>query len=179
MSKQKVQLQAGAQDSVFVEDVDVSKGVIAAPKDSEGKYYLINKDKLTMVEISSGKEFLKHNTLYDAICHERDCDFFTLSGLRIVTERELTVGDLKTDDLVGFVRSGIKYHIIYNGNGGLIAIGSKKDYYSGMKTPNCIWTGEGKTTVKEVLACQGALITELYRFDTLTGSNSLYEWLNQ
>lgn len=166
MSKQKVQLQAGAQDSVFVEDVDVSKGVYCTIISN----YYVTKNKSGFNLITTDGVLQERNaqslrelmTLFDTI------KFYTLSGQRITTEKVLTVGDLTNGDHVGWMYGDNKAYVINIGNG---------KYMSATTTKSAEIDGvcnDSFTAVNSLYDCIKDRVTEIYKFTT---RKELYAWL--
>jgi hypothetical protein len=174
--QQEIKLTNESSNTVFVDDVDVSKGVYAKHNEQ---------DFILYVGIRAG-EYMTSATHYDNRFDDV-MSAFSLMGLiettsrytfytipdnkRIVTEREVTIDDLKNTDHVGFVdEQGDKGYVVYAGAGRFMPITNT----NGVNVCNCVFNSN--TTYSSISESLQKSVHEssVYRFTT---RKELYQWL--
>src|SRR6186713_414479 len=101
--KTKIYLDSEKFDTVFVDDVDVSKGVIEK-YNPDGEIGLVFKrDERFQTQWAKGIRSDSFLSLREIINKSESSEFHTLDGRRITAEKRLTVDDLKDGDIVGFI----------------------------------------------------------------------------
>lgn len=173
--KQQISLNPST-DTIHVDDVRVEDGVYFKTKpeciDEDMKHdcwiwFLVKKgDELVSVSPKNlNEKWNSYKSLPDAIKYESDGDFFTLSGLRIVTEKALTVADLKNSDFIGLVDScNMKWQVV-PAIGGVNAISSKY---------GLIRHSEDYKDIQSLI--DDSALTTAYRFTT---AQELHKWLGE
>lgn len=179
--QQEIKLTNESRNTVFVEDVDVSKGVYAKnkPENVHGintYIVLLQNNKYHVVALVDTKGWpVKFNSLADVMNHCSYFDFYTIPDKkRIVTEREVTIDDLKNTDHVGFVDDkGNKGHIVcVSGNEGLFTpVTSTASTSFG---PNAKNTFEEVKDAVMLENCCDRRTKQIIRFTT---RKELYQWL--
>lgn len=174
--QQEIKLTNESSNTVFVDDVDVSKGVYAKnkPENVHGiKTYivLLQNNKYHVVALVDTKGWpVKFNSLSDVMHSCSYFDFYTIpDNKRIVTEREVTIDDLKNTDHVGFVDSeDDKGFIVSLGESTFKAILRES---SNGYTCNNVWAIEEPDISK---LFNNIICKAIYRFTT---RKELYQWL--
>jgi hypothetical protein len=173
--QQEIKLTNESSNTVFVDDVDVSNGV----------YY--KNETLILFVLKYGSEFIltsishdikgdRGKSLLELIKESewRSGNFYTIpDNKRIVTEREVTIDDLKNTDHVGFVTdNGEKGHIVYY-DGKLQLISTV-----GPSMAFCNYTygsDSGSNMADAILKNTSSIkVDKVYRFTT---RKELYQWL--
>jgi hypothetical protein len=172
--QQEIKLTNESSNTVFVDDVDVRKGV----------YYINNAESLTLFIIYDGERYElidtkgnpktdKGNTLIELLSSNdwRSGNFYTIpDNKRIITEREVTIDDLKDTDYVGIeVSTSSKVYIVYVGDGRFMPISSNGN----ITVCNSVFNSD--ITYHTIQGCLTAVnATAVYRFTT---RKELYKWL--
>jgi len=178
----EVKLKKGDTDTVFVDDVRVEDGVYLKAVEPCGRTNiryvmgLLNKYKVALPNNNT----LAHpnydsllNILIEFKTQDEDClwNAYTLSGKRIVTERELCVDDLEDTDHVGFVADNHKAYIVRVNDG----------EFKGLTTElhgniNMFWDAKENLHLALDDAIKYSTITEVYTFQTI---KLLHKWLSE
>lgn len=168
---QKVQLTKDNENTVFVGDVTILEGVIAENSENEGiVYFNYPKKEYINVQFTDGSRTAgNYNTLAQMMENLSHLNFFTFGRKRIVTEKVLTVDDLKDTDHVGFVAYGRKGYIV-DIEGKISSIYADHD--------DTKWRHTDQDSVKDALCVDLELYTLdlVYKFPT---RKSLYKWLSE
>jgi hypothetical protein len=170
--QQEIKLTNESSNTVFVDDVDVSKGVYVTVMSTHvvikdvDYFYTAN----LCPYIKTSEPFTDLKSLMESLYTEQ---FFTFDNKRIVTEREVTIDDLKNTDHVGFVTdNGEKGHIVYY-DGKLQLIST-----IGPSMAFCNYTygsDAGSTMADAILKnTSSKKVDKVYRFTT---RKELYQWL--
>lgn len=172
---QKIKLTTESENTVHVDHVDVSKGVYCK-WDSDKVLFAVTNMHGDIEAISAHNSTSNRET-FDNLRHlmsKAVGNFFTISGQRIVLEKELTIDYLGNGDIIGFVDcKGTKGMLAYTGDGFICIIDEKLGNYCN------ITFGDPKDSLVAAIedACRhnySTKITELYKFPT---RRDLYRWL--
>jgi hypothetical protein len=174
--KQIVKLTKEETGTVHVDDVDVSKGVKVTDNSHPGVGFVFKSEAGYYITwtCSNGSSF--HFENLNSLIGNLDCSFYTLDGLRITTEREITVDDLQNTDHVGLIIGGDKCHIVQTGDGPtFIAVDLILNEQVGVC--NAAYTKHSKSMLDCMLyLLEDFNVTEIYKFTT---RKELYAWLSE
>jgi len=173
----KINLTNEKSNTVHVDDVKVEDGIYACDNKDEGLYFIGTDCNGFVKRFPDGKESAyTWQSIKELIADHSSTNFYHIpTGKQITAEKELTVDDLTNDMHVGFIISGLKWYVLYDGEGMNAATLTNSHYAIG-KTPNRIW-GYKKSTRLLIEDMHGNdKISELYTFDT---RKELYKWLSE
>lgn len=175
--KTKVCLTAQNDDTtIYVDDVNVSKGVYSTNSEGVNVYFIGNHCSGYWTIISDAiKPYSEYKSLrewVDGLSIERIA--YTISGKRITTEKQNLKNDLTNSDNIAWVHpNGKKGYIAYLGGGDFKKLPS---YTNKENQDVCNVAYNSIETFKSVsLAAKNVCdYTEMYRFDT---RKEMYQWL--
>lgn len=104
--QQEIKLTNGSSNTVFVDDVDVSKGIYNKylPTGVIRFVFLRPDGYIQGVKVLGGEQSYMYETLKHYIDSNIGLEFYTIpDNKRIVTEREVTIDDLKSTDHIGIL----------------------------------------------------------------------------